>query len=345
LRSHKKGIAKTGVIGIIENNGCGKTVALRADMDALRLKEQNTVEYASKNMEYMHACGHDAHTAILLGAAEILIRMRDHIKGSIKFIFQPAEEGLGGARYMVDEGVLENPAVNAIIAFHVNPSIAAGSIAMGSGPVMASPGEFKITINGKGGHAAQPHHSIDPIITGANLVTLFQTILTREKDPLKNALISVMGFNAGTTYNIIPDTAVIKGTVRTFDPALESFISNRMEEMVRSLTKCMGAQYEYEYTVGYPPVFNHAEIVKQVACSASKIIGSENVKTDMEPSMLAEDFAYYTQKVPGAIISLGCRNNEERENYNLHSSRFDIDEKCLAAGMEIMARFALDYLS
>ncbi|HEX9059505.1 MAG TPA: M20 family metallopeptidase [Clostridia bacterium] len=339
----KTNMAKTGVCAVLSNERDGKTVAVRSDMDALPITECTSLPYASVNSGTMHACGHDVHMAIVLGAAMILSRMKEELNGSVKCIFQPAEEGLGGARYMIEDGALKNPDVDAIIAAHIKPSLDTGKIIIGEGPVMASPGEFRITITGKGGHAAEPHKSTDPVVIAANLVGMLQTIITRETNPVKNALISVTCINAGNTYNIIPDTAQIKGTVRTFDKDVEMHIKKRMEEMSVKLSEAYGASCRFEYDEGYPPVVNNKRIASLVAQAAEKITGKENVITDADPSMLAEDFSYYAGKVPGAMFFLGCTNSEKGPQ-NLHSSRLDIDEKCIRIGMEVLAQFCVDFL-
>lgn len=341
----KTDIARTGLSGLLKGDKPGKTVAIRADMDALPIVEQNISEYKSRQEGIMHACGHDAHVAIALGTAKVLSNMKSEINGCVKFIFQPGEEGLGGAKFMIDEGVLDSPKVNTIIATHVSPLLEAGQISIGSGPVMASPSEFEITIIGKGGHAAQPQETIDPIFIGANLINMLQGIITREKNPVYPAVLSITGFHSGGSYNIIPDRAVLMGTVRTFDPGLDKSISEKMEEITEAITKAMGADYEFDYKVGYPPVINHALIAEKIAESAKKILPGKNVIVNPGPSMLAEDFAYYTGKVPGAMYFLGCGNVKKGIIHNLHSSNFDIDEGCLEIGIKIMTQCVLDLLS
>jgi amidohydrolase len=341
----KTNIAGTGVVGILEGYRAGKTVAIRADMDALPITEQNEHEFVSQNSGIMHACGHDAHIAMALGTAEILTKMRDKINGSVKFIFQPGEEGMGGAKSMIEEGVLLEPYVDVIIATHVNPELKLGRIAVGSGSILASQSEFEITIKGKGGHAAKPQDTVDPISIGVNLINIFQTIITREKNPLSNAVLSITYFHAGSSYNIIPEYAVIKGTVRTFDSNLDKYISKRMEEMTSLTTKAMGAEYEFVYNVGYPPVINHTNVVENIIASAGKIIEKEYIIKNPEPAMMSEDFAYYVQKIPGALYILGCAKPDRDTSYNLHSSKFDIDENCLKIGMQIMAQTAIDIIN
>ncbi|MFZ5989137.1 MAG: M20 metallopeptidase family protein [Bacillota bacterium] len=339
-----KNIGKTGVVGLIEGSKPGKTIAVRADMDALPITEENSFEYASQYKGVMHACGHDAHVAIALGAAKILGSFKDSLPGNIKFIFQPAEEGLGGARFMIDEGVLENPKVDTIIALHVSPGLKTGQISVGTGPVMASPSEFEIVIKGKGGHAAEPHKIIDPIVTGVNIINLFQTIIPKKLSPFKNAVLSVTCFNAGNTFNVIPSEAVIKGTVRTFDSEVDSQISESMKSITAKVSSSMGADYTFDYKLGYPPVVNNHQIVDLIIKSSSEVIAKENILTNPDPVMLAEDFSYYAQRVPGALFNLGCTNPKDDDYHNLHSSRFSIDETCIAKGMEIVSQCVINYL-
>ncbi len=341
----KTGVAKTGVTALLSGRKSGKTLAIRADIDALPITELNTFEYASVNKGKMHACGHDAHISIVLGAANILSSLQDELAGNIRFIFQPAEEGLGGSRLMIEDGVLASPRVDAIIAAHVDPSLKTGRISVRPGPVMATPGEFEIVISGKSGHAAEPHKSINPIITAASIVGLLKTVVKSEKDILKKAVLSVTYLHSGSSYNIIPDRAVIRGTVRTFDISLSKDISKEIESITALKAKEAGADYTFRYDIGYPPVVNDPEAVKALISSAGKIIPYENIITDAEPSMLAEDFAYYAQAVPGVYFRLGCSKTEDETVYNLHSSRFTIDEACIQTGIEIMSQFAVDFLN
>lgn len=339
-------IAKTGLLGILRGCNPGKTVALRADMDALPIAETNTFQFASQNNGIMHACGHDIHMSVVLGAAKILTQLKDKINGNIVFIFQPGEEGHGGAKVMINEGVLEDPKVDSIIATHINPSLCTGRISVGTGAVMASPSEFEIKILGKGGHAAEPQNAVDPILIGTHLISLFQGIITREKNPLKSAVLSITYFNAGSSYNIIPDKAIIRGTVRTFDPSLDKFISERLEDITSSVTKAMGANYKFTYKVGYPPVINNSGVVSQILKSAKKVIkNSDNIITESEPVMLAEDFSYYSMKIPGALFNLGCLKEPVESTQNLHSSDLNPDEKCIKTGMEIMSQYSIDFLN
>jgi len=339
-----KGIAGTGVIGLLEGSSPGKTIAIRADMDALPILEETNLPYASSNPGIMHACGHDVHMSIVLGTANILSKLKNQIKGNVKFIFQPGEEGLGGAKKMIDEGALKNPEVDAIIALHIAPNCKTGQISISSGPVMASPSEFAIEIKGRGGHAAEPQKTIDPIIIGANIINLLQTIVSRNKDPLKSAVLSVTSFQAGNAFNIIPSNAYIKGTVRTFDPLLDEEISKRMLAIISSVTGAMGAEYSFNYRKSYPPVVNNKEIVNLIVNASSKVIDGENIILNEQASMLAEDFSYYLTEVPGALFNLGSSDPSCIHFENLHSSKLVVDENCISVGMEIFSQTVIDFL-
>ncbi|WP_243467549.1 M20 metallopeptidase family protein [Acetivibrio straminisolvens] len=337
-------MAKTGVVGVLESKKPGKTIAIRADMDALPIAEQNDFDYISQNENVMHACGHDAHVAIALGTAKIISGFMDKISGNVKFIFQPAEEGLGGAALMIDEGALDNPDTDAIIALHVSPLLKSGQISVGTGPVMASPAEFDIIIKGRGGHAAQPHKSVNPISIGVNIINMFSSIIPKTLSPFKSAILSVTCFEAGNTYNVIPSQAVIKGTVRAFDRETHNVIQERMNSVIASMTSAEGADFSFSYNLGYPPVINNGEIAKLISNASKKILGEDNVVENPEPSMLAEDFSYYTLKVPGAIFNLGCSNPFEKNFHNLHSGKFNLDESCISVGMQILSQCVLDFL-
>lgn len=339
------GIAKTGVVGLIRGNQPGKTVAIRADMDALPMTEENECEYKSTVPGKMHACGHDVHVTCLLGAAEILSRLKGKLNGNIKLLFQPAEEGVGGALPMIEEGVLENPKVDACIAAHVWPDIPAGKIVVKNGPIMASPDDFEIIIKGKSGHGAMPHAAVDPIVIGCHVVNTLQTIVSRKIDPLNPAVISICYFHSGTCTNVIPDTATIKGTARTIDPELRRKIASLIEETVAGVVKAMGGEYEFDFKYLYPPTINDNIITDVLANSASKIIGKSNILWGREPSMGGEDFAYFAEKVPSTFFRLGCGNPEKGITHPIHSTKFDVDEDCIAVGASILTQFAVDYLN
>lgn len=340
----RSGVAKTGVIGILESGKPGRTFALRADMDALQVKEENSFEFISKNEGFMHACGHDIHMAILLGVAEILTRLKENFSGKVVFIFQPGEEGQGGGKLVVEEGIIEEYRIEAIIAEHVSPLLPVGSISLRSGPAMASQSEFNIIINGKGGHAAQPHTAADPIIAGVNIINMLQALITREKNPVESAVLSVTCFNAGSAFNVIPDKAEIKGTVRTFSTEVDATIARRMHEICSSVCSALNVGCRVSYKSNYPAVINSKEVVDLIVKSARKLLKKENIITNIEPVMLSEDFAYYARVIPGAIFNLGCRDPKSCSTWNLHNPRFNPDEGCIIKGMEIMSQCAVDFL-
>ncbi|HOJ09255.1 MAG TPA: M20 family metallopeptidase [Clostridiales bacterium] len=335
----------SGVVGLIRGKAGSKTVALRADIDALPVNEENSFEYRSCISGAMHACGHDFHTACLLGASEILYRLKDKINGNIKLLFQPGEEGLDGALAMIEEDVLENPHVNACIAAHVWPYVPVGKIAVIYGPSFSAINNFIITITGKGGHGAMPHDTVDPIIAGCNIINALQTIKSRRIDSFEPATVSICSFNAGTSVNIIPDTAVIGGTLRTFNLDLRKKIETMICEISKGIAEPMGAKVSVQFMNEAPPVMNDREITELFINSASKIAGKENIITDIRPAMVSEDFAFFSEKVPSTYFWLGCRNEEKGMIHPLHSSNFQGDEECIKIGAAAFAQFAIDYLA
>ena len=339
----KSGWAKTGVVGLLKGGAPGKTVAIRADMDALSLKEANQVPYASKIEGKMHACGHDAHVAILLGAAKFFSSMRDRVRGNIKWIFQPAEEGGGGGKVMVEEGVLENPEVNAIFGAHVFPFLPIGKVGVCEREGLAATDRFRIKILGKGGHGAHPHQSKDPILAAGHLITQIHSIVSRNINPLDRAVVSIGRVNGGTAFNIIPDEVELWGTVRSFSPQVRERLSHRLEQTAQGVARSFDLDTRYEFMPGYPPLVNDVQMSHLVASACARGIGKENVEF-IPPSMGGEDFAYYLQKVPGSFFRLGCRNEQKGIIHPLHSSRFNIDEDVLPFGVEMFVRIIDQYL-
>ncbi len=339
----ERGLAKTGVVGLLEGSGPGRTVALRADMDALPLEEANRVPYASGVKGKMHACGHDAHVTILLGVARFFSFMRDRVKGNIKWIFQPAEEGGGGGRAMVEEGVLENPKVNAIFGVHVFPFLPIGKVGIYEREGLAAADRFTIKIIGKGGHAATPHAAKDPILAAGHLITQIHSIVSRNIDPLDSAVVTIGKVSGGTAFNIIPDEVELMGTVRSLNPQVREELKSRIEQTVQGVVRSFGMAYRFEFEYGYPVLINDLEMSKLVAAACSKGIGKENVEV-LKPSMGGEDFAYYLEKVPGSFFRLGCRNEEKGIVHPFHSTLFDIDEEVLPFGVEMFIRVIDQYL-
>ncbi len=339
----KKGIAKTGVVGLLQGSKTGKTVAIRADMDALPLNEVNPVPYASKIKGKMHACGHDAHVTILLGVAKFFSSMKDQVRGNIMWIFQPAEEGGGGGRMMVEEGVLENPKVDAIFGAHVFPQLPIGKVGVCEGEALAAADRFIIKVIGKSGHAASPHLAKDPILAAGHLITQLHSIVSRNVNPLDSAVITVGKVSGGTAFNIIPDEVELLGTLRSLNSRVREEVKSRIEEVAQGTAHSFGMDYRFDFEYGYPVLVNDPEMTKLVSEACSKGIGEGNVE-NLKPSMGAEDFAYYLEKIPGAFFRLGTENEERGIIHPYHSSLFDIDEEVLPFGVEMFVRIIDRYL-
>jgi len=339
----KTGIAKTGVVGLLRGKEPGKTVAIRADMDALPLDEAGPVPYASKIKGRMHACGHDAHVAILLGVARFLSSHRDRIKGNIKWIFQPAEEGGGGGRVMVEEGVLENPKVDAIFGAHVYPQIPTGEVGVCEREALAAADRFIIKVIGQSGHAASPHLAKDPILAAGHLITQLHSIVSRNVNPLESAVITIGKVRGGTAFNIIPDEVELLGTLRTLSSQVREALRSRIEQVTQGTVCSFGMDYYFDFEYGYPVLINDPEMTRLVASACSRGIGNENVKI-LGPSMGAEDFAYYLEKVPGSFFRLGIGNEAKGIVHPYHSSLFDIDEEVLPFGVEMFVRIIDEFL-
>jgi amidohydrolase len=336
--AHTKGIAVNGIVGLIEGrNPQSRTIALRADMDALPILEDNKSDYCSTVPGVMHACGHDVHMTCLLGAAKIINSMRDSFEGTVKLIFQPSEEQFpGGASMMIKEGVMENPAPQKMFGQHVLPTLEAGKIGLKPGKYMASTDEVYLTVKGKGGHAATPELNIDPVLIASHIIVSLQQIVSRTAPPTLPAVLSFGRFIADGRTNIIPDEVKLAGTLRTFDEKWRTDTHERITKMAKGLAESMGGTCEVFIDKGYPFLVNDDKVTADTKAAAIEYLGAENV-VDLDMRMTAEDFAYYSQLVPSCFYRLGIRNEERGIVHNLHTSRFDVDESSLETGAGFMA--------
>lgn len=337
---HQKGIGKTGVVALIkneqhsENTSC---IALRADLDALPILEENTVSYSSKTPGIMHACGHDVHTAILLGTAEVLHTFREYLPQPVKLIFQPGEEkNPGGATLMIADGVLENPTVTEMVALHVFPDMEVGKVGFKEGIYMASCDEIHLTIHGKGGHGATPHQCIDPIMIGANLLVQLQQIVSRKCDPKIPCVLSFGHFEAIGATNIIPSKAILKGTFRTMNETWRKEGLELIEKQIKLIVESQGGSAELEISKGYPYLENDAYVTSKTKNKAIELLGTENVE-DLPIRLTSEDFAFYSHKVPVCFFRLGVRNEAKGITFGVHHPQFNIDEHALKVGVEMMS--------
>ncbi|MCF8408254.1 MAG: amidohydrolase [Crocinitomicaceae bacterium] len=341
--SHETGVGGTGVVALIQSEKhLGKScIALRADLDALPISEENEVPYKSKVTGVMHACGHDVHTAILLGAAEILNEIKDDLPFPVKLIFQPGEEkNPGGATYMIRDKVLENPRVDKMYALHVFPDLPVGELGFHAGRYMASCDEIYITVNGKGGHGATPHQCIDPIVIGANIILQLQQLVSRKCDPKIPCVLSFGHFEALGATNIIPSKAILKGTFRTMDENWREQALKLVEQQVRDIAVAHGATVDIEISKGYPCVENDIALTNELAIKAKELIGNDKVH-DLPIRLTSEDFAFYSQLVPACFFRLGVRNEEKGIVYGVHHPRFDIDSEALILGVRMMVAACL----
>lgn len=339
-----RGVAGTGVVGLLEGGSGGRTVALRADMDALPLDDQKEVPYASRVAGKMHACGHDAHTAMLLGAAMVLSDIRDGLKGNVKFIFQPAEENIGGAKRMIEEGVLDNPKVDAIFALHVSPDLEVGQIGLKCGVANASSDEFKIIVEGKSSHGAYPQYGKDAIVIAAQVITALQAVVSRSIDPLQPGVLTIGTIKGGHQCNIVADRVELTGTVRTLNQRIKEEILTSIHQIVKHICLGMGGDCKVLVEPGYPLLVNDSSMVNLLKEAARKVVGDNIVNIDL-PRMGVEDFAYFLQEVPGVMWRLGTGNREKGIICTLHNPYFDIDEDALLVGTAVHVQTVLDFLA
>lgn len=340
-----QGLAGTGIVAIIEgNNPTKKCLAIRSELDALPITEQNETNYKSTNVGVMHACGHDVHTACLIGVATIMNELRDEWGGTLKLIFQPGEEmHPGGGSMMIAEGVLENPKVDAILALHVYPHLPAGVVGFRSGQYMASTDEIHIVIEGKGGHAALPHQTIDPIAISAQVIVALQQVVSRRANPVSPSVLSFGKIVGGTVNNVIPDTVEIAGTLRTMDEKWRAEAHQLITDVVHNTCAAFGAKATVTIPKGYPSLYNNEALTAELQKAATTFLGAENVN-QLSLRMTADDFAFYSQKIPGCYFRLGTNTNNEKHTASVHNAHFDIDENAIKTGVGFMSFAAFSYL-
>lgn len=336
--------AGTGVVSVLEGGKGKGTVALRADMDALPMEEQTALAFRSRIKGRMHACGHDAHVAILLGTAMILSEMKEELSGNVKFIFQPAEETSGGALPMIEEGVLQDPDVDRMFALHVMPELPCGKIGIRPGKMRAASDMFDITVRGRSSHGAEPDKGVDSIVLASRIVDVLQTLVSRSVSPLDNAVITVGQINGGSARNILASSVKLSGIIRTVDPSTRERLTRRVSKMADSICSSMGGECEVRFDQGYPCLINDPDMTEVVERSSLKILGADSVVNLQDPSMGVDDFAYFLEKVPGCYFMLGVGDPLKGGNFPLHNPRFHIKEKALAPASALLADICLSVL-
>ncbi|MFK7801858.1 MAG: M20 family metallopeptidase [Anaerolineae bacterium] len=336
------GVGLTGVVGLLEGDRPGPTLLLRFDMDALPITEDTGREFSSENDGVMHACGHDGHMSMGLGLARIMARHRDKIAGTLKFVFQPAEEGLGGAFAMIADGVLENPKPDVALAMHLWNKIPLGKAWVTNGPAMSASSRFELTITGRGGHGASPHETVDPILASAHVISALQSIVSRNTDPQESVVISVGQIQGGTTYNVIPEQVLIKGSVRSFSNQIHRQLYRRILETSSHVAAGFGCAVSLETVVIVAAVVNDDSVADRVRSSAEQVLGCDNVLDRKE--MASEDMGYMLEEIPGCYFFIGSANEEEGLNYPHHHPRFDIDERAMINGVAVMGNAVASYV-
>lgn len=338
-----EGIGKTGVVGVLHGKEKGdNSIGLRADMDALPMQEDNEFAHKSTIDGKMHACGHDGHTTMLLGAAKYLAETRN-FKGKVFFIFQPAEEGYAGADAMIKDGLFEKFKIDEVYGMHNWPELPLGTMGVAKGPMMAAADRFIIKIKGKGGHAAMPHHCIDPVVIAAQIITAAQSLVSRMRDPQDPAVVSIPVIDGGTAFNVIPDDVTLKGTARTFKPETRTAIEEGLEKIAKNIAEAFGATIEYTYNKGYPPTVNHAQNAEIAADIGAKILGDDKIIRDVTPCMGAEDFAFMLEKKEGAYVWMGQESTGH--GCMVHNTHYDFNDDILPLGASFWAEIVQDRLS
>lgn len=338
----QRAVGQTGIVGLLGGEKPGPTVLLRFDMDALPVTEENDSEYKSRSEGLMHACGHDGHLAIGLGVARLMARHRKQMAGTIKFVFQPAEEGLGGALAMIADGVLENPRPDVALALHLWNHIPLGQVRVTPGPCMASSSVFTLRVQGTGGHGAAPHKATDPVLAAAHIVAALQSIVSRNIDPLESVVVTVGQFESGTNFNVIPEKAELKGTVRSYDEDTHRLVYRRILEMARNMATAFGCRANMETVAIVPAVVNNERVVEEVRAAAGDIVGATNVVGGRD--MASEDMGHILEEIPGCYFFVGSRNEEAGYHFPHHHPRFDFDERAMVNGVATMATAAARYV-
>ncbi|MGM0379233.1 MAG: M20 metallopeptidase family protein [Bacillota bacterium] len=337
-------VFKTGVMGILEKDKAKKTILLRADMDALPIQEDTGLKFSSQNKGVMHACGHDAHVAILLGTAMVLNELKSELVGNVKFIFQPAEESEGGAKGMIEEGVLKNPDVDAALGLHVWGSVPKGVVEYKVGTFMASPDKFVVRLFGQGGHAAQPHNCVDLISLSTQIINGFQRIVSRQIDPVESAVISTCHIEAGETHNVIPKELLLEGTVRSLKPKNRKKLPKLMEKVIKNTMSVEGADYQFNYEYRFPPLINDKDMTNLVKQAANKILGSTRLRQAAKPNMGGEDFAYFAREVPSCFFFLGIAPSDD-QTIQHHRPEFKVDDDVLKDGIAVLSQAVIDFFT
>ena len=339
----RTGIAETGVAAVLSGRSPGRTLLLRADMDALPIQEKNDQPYKSRNPGVMHACGHDGHMAVALAAAKILNRHRGDFSGQVKFVFQPGEEGFAGAREMIRAGVLKDPTVDGALGFHLAHFYPTGTIALRSGPIMASMDSFTIRVLGKGGHAAMPNEGVDAILISSHVIGALQSLISKETSPLTPLVVHVGTIQGGNAFNVVADHVELKGTVRVLDQHLQSSMPERITRLIRGIAAGFRGECEMDYDFGYPPLINDRNMTDLVTAVARSVVG-ESRTLEAQPIMASDDMAFFLQEVPGCYCFVGCANPDKGFVHPAHNPRFDFDEEAMVVALEFITRAALQYL-